>query len=160
MAHDRNVPQAVQPLLRLLERLRRDVNEVHARVAAPALERLGEEDNLFAAAAPELDDGAFGVAQRRDDGVGVAGEQFGLRAGDVVPRQPANRLEQARAERVVQVLGLQLLGHEREIALDISGEFDDERTGGCRHDSGSSQLFGFQLSVSWMGALRLFLAQS
>ena len=52
-----------------------------------------------------------------------------LRARDPVPRQPADGLEQARPERVVEVLRLQLLGHEREIARDIGGEFGDERAG-------------------------------
>ena len=44
-----------------------------------ALERLGEEDNLLAAAAAELDDRALGVAERRDDRAGVPREQLGLR---------------------------------------------------------------------------------
>ena len=66
------------------------------------------------------------VAERRHDRPGVPREQLGLGARDPVPRQPADRLEQARAERVVQILRLQLLGREREVALDIGSEFGDE----------------------------------
>ena len=45
-----------------------------------------------------------------------------LGARDAVPRQPADRLEQARAERVVEILRLQLLRREREIAPHVGGE--------------------------------------
>ena len=64
---DREVLKARQPLRGLLERLRRNVDQVDARRAAARLQRLREQHQLLAAAAPELDDGAcvFADASRR-----------------------------------------------------------------------------------------------
>ena len=56
VADDRHVPQAVQALLGLLQRLRRDVDQVDARAAAAPLERFRQQHQLLAAAAAELDD--------------------------------------------------------------------------------------------------------
>ncbi len=124
--HHRDVSQSVQPLFTLLERLRRNVDQVDVRAGAAALERFGEEHDLLAAAASELDDRALAIAERRHDRRGVPCEQIGLGSRDPVPRQTADRLEQARPERVVQILRLQLLGREREVPLDIGSEFGDE----------------------------------
>ena len=58
MADHREVPQPSEPLLRLLERLRGDVDQVHARRSASGLQRFGEQHELLAAAATQLDDRA------------------------------------------------------------------------------------------------------
>ena len=127
MADDRDVLQARQPLLGLLERLRGDVDQVDAGRAAGRLQRLGEHDQLLAAAAPELDDrGGSSSPSVGDDLPRVSVEQAALRARDAVPRQPADRLEQARAERVVEILRLELLRREREIAPDVGGEVGEQ----------------------------------
>ena len=76
MPDDRHVTQPVQPLLALLERLRRNINQVHARAGAPPFERLGQQHDLFAAAAAELDDRPLGVAERRHDRPGMSREQL------------------------------------------------------------------------------------
>ena len=107
MANHRDVAQAIQPLLTLLEGLRRDVDQVDASAAAASLERLGKEHDLLAAAASELDDRAFRLAQGFDDRGRVPRQQLRLGARDAVPRQPADGVEQARAERVVEILRLQ-----------------------------------------------------
>jgi hypothetical protein len=86
------------------------------------LERFGQQDQFLAAAAAELHDRAVGPAQRRDDRAGVPRQQRRLGARDPIPRQPADRLEQAGAERVVQVLRLQLLRCGRQVAPDVGGE--------------------------------------
>jgi hypothetical protein len=125
--------EAGEPLFRLLECLGRDVDEVHAGVPAARLQRLREEDELFAAAAPELHDRRacgcpFGVEDRVPHDLGrVACEQPPFGARDVVPREPANRVEQARAERVVEVLRLQLSGNQLQIPRDVRREISAER---------------------------------
>ena len=91
---------------------------------ARRLQRFGENHDLLAAAAAQLDDQRHRVLERaepRDDLGRVPMEQRALRARDAVPRQPADRLEEARAERVVEILRLQLLRREREIARDVGG---------------------------------------
>ena len=65
--HHRDVSQPVQPLFALLERLRRNVDQVDVRAGTAALERFGEEHDLLAAAASELDDRALAIAERRHD---------------------------------------------------------------------------------------------
>ena len=121
--------QPVEPLLALLERLGRDINQVHAGAGAATLERLGEQDDLLAAAAAQLDNRAFGVAESGHDRPGVAREQLRLGPRDPVPRQAADGLEQAGPERVVEILRLQLLGRERQIARDVGGELGGEGAG-------------------------------
>ena len=39
-----------------------------------------------------------------------------------IPRQAADRVEQTRPERIVQVLRLKLLGYQREIAANVGDE--------------------------------------
>ena len=57
----------------------------------------------------------------------MARQQPALRPRDAIPRQMANRLEEARAERVVQVAGLQLLWRALEIADHVRLESVDQR---------------------------------
>ena len=52
--------EASQPLLRLLQGLRRDVDEVHARRRSPTLQRFGKERELLPASTAKLDDGWTG----------------------------------------------------------------------------------------------------
>ena len=115
MAHDRDVLETRQPLLGLLQRLRRDVDQVYARRAASRLQRLGEQHQLLAAAASQLDDRRTARCPSAEtiDDLGVRDEQAVLGARDAIPRQPADRLEQARSERVVEVLRLKLLRRQR-----------------------------------------------
>ena len=167
MPHDRDVTQPVQPLLALLERLRRNVDQVHVRAGAPPFERLGEQHDLFAAAAAQLDDRALGVAERRDDRPGVPREQLRFGPGDAVPRQPADGVEQARPERVVEILRLELLGHEREIARDIGGELGNERgvvvgmiASTFSKSHLSIQLSAFSFSIAQHSAFSMTRAQS
>src|SRR5262249_36241412 len=119
--------------------LARDVDQVHAAVAAGGLQRLGEDHELLAAAASQLDelrhDRSIRSAQQVDDLTSVRFEQPPLRAGDAVPRQTADRLEEARAERIVEILRLQLLGGQREIAPHIGSEIDTQLVDkSSRHD--------------------------
>src|SRR5205085_12371228 len=88
------------------------------------LQRIAENHHLLAAAAPELDDHRNGSApaDASDDRGRVLLEQPLLRARNAVPRQPADRFEQARAERVVEILGLKLLRRQRQIAADVGGK--------------------------------------
>ena len=72
--------------------------------------------------APEIVARLCAGAQARDDFRGVAIEQGPLRARDAIPGQPADRLEEARPERVVEILRLQLLRRQREVAPDVGGE--------------------------------------
>ena len=58
MADHRDMFETREPLLGLLECLRRDVDQVHARRTAARLQCFGEHHDLLAAAAPELDDRA------------------------------------------------------------------------------------------------------
>ncbi len=78
MANHGHMVQPVEPLLALLERLGRDVDEVHAGAGAATLESLGEEDDLLAAAAAQLHNRPLGVAESGHDRAGVTREQFRL----------------------------------------------------------------------------------
>jgi hypothetical protein len=62
-----------------------------------------------------------------DDRRRVPFEKLALRAGDAVPRQAADRLEQTRAERIVEILRLQLLRRQLQIAGDVRGKLSAER---------------------------------
>ena len=119
--------QAVEALLGLLERLRRDVDQVHVRRQPSRLQRLGQQQQLLAAPAPQFDDGGPLVFTERGNNRGtVLREQPRLRPRDAIPRQPADRLEEARAERVVEIFRLKLLRGEPQIPTDVGGEFCDE----------------------------------
>jgi hypothetical protein len=128
MTDHREVPQPPEPLLRLLERLRGDVDQVHARRAAPGLQCLGEQHELLATSATQLDDRAVVIGDRGDDRVRVNREQAGLGACDAIPRQTADGVEEARTESVVQILRLDLFRFEREIASNVRGKFERQRT--------------------------------
>ena len=126
MTDDGDVLETGEPLLGLLESLRGDINNVDARGASRPLQRLGEHRELFPAAAPKLDDRRRLGVERGDDFVGVRDEQMALRARNAIPGQPANRFEQARPERIVQVFRLQLLRGQLQIASNVGGEFGED----------------------------------
>ena len=63
-------------------------------------------------------------AERRHDFFRVRDQQSMFCARDSIPRQSADRLEQARPERVVQILRLKLLRRELQIAAHFGGEFE------------------------------------
>ena len=105
--------------------------EVHARGAAPrpaALRRASPASRRCRTRARRSSTCRRRRAPRRSPRA-CAAEQPVLGARDPIPRQPADRLEQARPERVVQVLRLQLLRREREIAPHVGGEFGGEAIG-------------------------------
>jgi hypothetical protein len=149
MADDGDVLQTGQALLGLLEGLRRDVDQVHARAAAGGLQRLGEHDQLLPAAASELDDcRPVRRAEGRNHVRGVAAQQPALGPRDSIPRQPADGVEQAGAERVVQVFRLELLRLEGEIAPHVRGELGGGGEGGRNdHVSCSTRDCGFRIPV-------------
>ena len=70
------------------------------------------------------------AARRRRRSRGRAAlEQAQLGARDAVPRQPADRLEQRRAERVVEVARRQLPRLLRQVVLDVARELRGRRLG-------------------------------
>ena len=119
----------MQPLLGLLERLRRDVDQV-TRALAPRAGSASASSTSFSPL-PQPSSTIVPVEPRRarDDLARVRAEQPRLGPRDAIPRQPADRLEQARAERVVEILRLQLLRRQREIARDVGGELGATNAG-------------------------------
>src|SRR5206468_9771625 len=111
---DRDVLERAEGALRELERGRRYVDEVDRHPPAAAPRRFGEQGDLLAAPGPELEQG-HRVTERSNHLVRRPGEQARLRARDPIPGQPADRLEERRTERVVEVLRLDLFGREREV---------------------------------------------
>ena len=118
MPHDRDVLEAAERPLGLLEGRGRDVDQVDRDRPAAAAQRLGEHRDLLATAAPQLDERQR-ITQRRDDLVGPPGEEPPLRPRDPVPGKPADRLEKAGAERVIQVLRLELPRTQHQIPFHV-----------------------------------------
>jgi hypothetical protein len=144
VSHDRDVLERAERPLRELEGRRRDVDEVDEHALAAAPQALREHRELLAASAAELDDRDRILEGFHHLGR-VALEQPALGARDPVPRQPADRLEQRGAERVVKVLRLDLLRRQREVAAHVGGEVADRLEGrglravGNRHGAAKSQ---------------------
>jgi hypothetical protein len=61
-----------------------------------------------------------------DDLLGVTLEQLVLRPRDAIPREPADRFEQARSEGVVQILRLQLFRRQLKVACDLRGKLGEK----------------------------------
>ena len=99
--------------------------------------RFDQDLQLLAVTAAELDQ-----RQRRiegsDDVLGPPGDQLRLGARDLVPRQPADGVEQRRSERIVEVLRRQLLRRPLQRLGDFGGE-DFLGDGGQRQFSGAAQ---------------------
>src|SRR4029450_3703416 len=74
-----------------------------------------------------------------------------LQARETIRGQPADRLEERRAERVVQVFRLELLRRQREIALHVGREVSCEPFGTLRKHTDSSLETS---SGSWGGSAR------
>ena len=113
--------QSRQSRRRRLQGVPRDVDQVNVDRDL----RNGRQDDLdlFAVAAAQFDDGRFVEPSGHGGGdfARVLTKQSGLGPGDpVLPRQ-ANRIEQAQAERVVQVARLELLRRALQIAHDVGG---------------------------------------
>ena len=84
-------------------------------------QRLDHQPRLLAVAAPQLQQ-PDRPAQGGDDLAGVGAQDLGLRPRRVVLRQGGDRLEQARAQLVVEVLGIEELGGRGETAADVLRE--------------------------------------
>jgi hypothetical protein len=126
MSDDRDMLKPAERPLGLLERLRRDVDQVHTPAPTRSLQRRGENHELLATAGAKLHDERHRLVthlrQAFDDVRRVPLEKPPLRAGDAIPRQAADGFEETRPKRVVQILRLELLRDKSEIAANISGE--------------------------------------
>src|SRR5262249_34890241 len=92
-----------------------------ARVLAAAQELLEQDAELLAVSSAQLDEGEP-PGQRGHDLGGARLEQLAFGTRDLVPGQAADRLEQTRAERVVEVFRLDLARPHGKIAAHLLGE--------------------------------------
>ena len=103
--------------------------------AAPTdVPRLDERHQLVAVARPELDErGRFEVPEDR---ARVFGNEPELSAGDAVPRQPADGLEERGAERVVEVARRQLARLQSQVIANVVREL---LSGWCRRERAAAR---------------------
>src|SRR4029434_2228619 len=80
-----------------------------------------QRQQLGPVAWPELDD-ARDRRRLPQTRAAMCVEQAELRAGDAVPRQFADGIEQRRPERIVQIARRKLPGFERQVVFDIAGK--------------------------------------
>src|SRR5882672_9758689 len=92
-----------------------------------------ERRQLLAAARTELHDGRK-TRRARQDRPAVFVKQPHFRAGDAIPRKPADGVEERRAQVVVEVARRKLARMERQVVVDVArelldgyGMFDDTR---------------------------------
>jgi hypothetical protein len=104
-----------------IERGRRDVDQMHREAAARRLGGGDERRQFVSAARAELDEHRQRIDARQNLAP-VAREQGALGARNRIPRQLADRLEQRRTERVVEVARRQLPRRQREVILDVAGK--------------------------------------
>ena len=129
MADDRKMVEPAERPLGLLERLTRDVDQMDPASppeACSASARMTSFSPLPQPSSTNCGSTVVRTAQQIDDVDGVRSEQPPFGARDAIPRQPADGLEQARAERVVEILGLQLFRREREVPPHVGSEVERE----------------------------------
>ena len=130
VAGHRQVGPAGQRPRGQLERRRRHVDELDPHRDAGLHQGLDDLGELLAAARPQLDD----RNRRGETGAnraGVGGQQPLLGPGDPVLGQGADRLEEPRPQRVVEIPGLKLLPPAPQIAPHVGREAIPDRH---RHD--------------------------
>ena len=114
-----------------------DVDQMHAAAAAGRLQRLGEDRRASRRCrSPSSTTAARATDPIRravDDLARVRAQQPALRARDAIPRQPADRLEQAEPERVVEILRRQLPRRQREVVPHVGGEIAISLSTGSWH---------------------------
>ena len=101
------------------QRRGRDVDQVHTPEPLAAL--LEQDRKLLTVAAAKLRD-VERPRQRLEHLARVAREQRRLRPRDPVPRQPADGIEERRAQRVVEIARRQLARRPLEILGDVGDE--------------------------------------
>ena len=121
VADERHVREAAQRTVRQLERRRGDVDQMDLYRSAHMLQGCRQTGELLTAAAAELDKGGR-IRKRRDDGGRMTLDQLMFRTGDAIPGKPADGLEEQGAQRVVQILRVDLLWPKRQRSPHILGE--------------------------------------
>ena len=106
------------------ERGWRDVDQMHAPESLAAA--LEQDRELLAVAASKLRD-VQRSRQRLENLARVAREQRGLRSRDAIPGQPADRVEERRAQRVVEVTRRELARRPLQVLRDIRDEIGASR---------------------------------
>ena len=119
VADDRDVLEAPERALGELERRRRDVDQVDRAPGAAAARSASAIIASFSPLPQPSSTSVTGSPTRRHHLRREPREQAPLGARDPVPRQVADRLEERRAEPVVEVLRLELLGREGEVAAHV-----------------------------------------
>jgi hypothetical protein len=125
-AHVRDLTHGTR---RLLERGGRDVDQVQMERRLRARERSHQRGELVAAAGTELDDQPR-IGERADRH-GITFEQALFSARHLVPRQAADRFEQRRSKRIVQIFRRQRLRRRREATADVGHQRRIDRLGGA-----------------------------
>ena len=133
MPDDREVAETPEPPLGLFERLRRDVDEVHAPAAPGRLQRLGEHHQLLAAPAAEFDEQrrAIAVPPSARSTTSAACASRRRRSARVMryhgSRQIASNSDEPSSS--YRYLDCSCLGIEREVAPDVRGELGEKAIG-------------------------------
>ena len=119
-----DLAEARHPCGRGLQRLDGDVDQVHvgARLPRHRGDRAARASRHCRSPARRATHPALRLERRSRDVARVPLQEHGLRARDPIPGQPADGVEQARSERVVEISRLQLLRLALQIANDVGGE--------------------------------------